>query len=98
MATEDEALAAFGLVREGPEPDDATFRVWPENWQALVIFSALATQWAVGMGGPTGLRYESIPVVLRMRQVPRADWPRLFEQVRVMESESLKYFAERRSG
>lgn len=98
MATEDEALAAFGLVREGPEPEDATFCVWPENWQAFVLFSGLATQWSVGMGGPTGLRYESIPVVMRMRKIPRDDWPTLFEQVRVMESEALKYFAEKRSG
>lgn len=98
MAAEDEALAAFGLKREGPLPEDAAFRVWPENWEAVRMFIVLATQWSVGMNGPTGLRYESLPMVLRMRQVPRAEWSGLFDQVRVMEAEALKYFAEQRGG
>jgi hypothetical protein len=98
VATEDKALEAFGLKRDGPPPDDASVRVWPENWQAFRLFVALSTQWNVGMGGPTGIRYESIPTVLRLRAVPRGEWSLLFEQLRTMESEALKYFAERRNG
>jgi hypothetical protein len=97
-ATEDEALAAFGVKREGPPPADAVFRVWPEHWEAFRLFVAMSTQWNVGMNGPTGLRYESIPTVLRLRAIPRADWLLIFEQMRTMESEALKYFAERRNG
>jgi hypothetical protein len=31
--------------------------VWPENWPAFQLFAEIATQWRVGMNGPTGLDY-----------------------------------------
>lgn len=98
MASEDEALAAFGLKRDGPEPEDAAFEVWPENWPAVQVFVALGTQWTVGMAGSTGLRYEVLPFVLEMQGVARDEWPELFAQIRLCESEALKLFAERRDG
>jgi hypothetical protein len=56
----------------------------------LGVFSRLTTQFNVGpMGGVVGLRYEAIPIVLRLLQVPRAECPKLFEQLRVCESEAL---------
>ena len=58
----------------------------------------MVTQWAVGMNGPIGLRYEAMALVMRVRGVPRAEWPAVFDRVRVMEAETLKYFAERRNG
>lgn len=97
MQAEDEALAAFGLKRD-EVPEDAHLRVWPENWDAVQLFIALATQWQVGFNGPVGLRYEAVPMVLRLRGVPRSGWPMLFDQVRLMEAEALKFFAERRGG
>jgi hypothetical protein len=97
VASEDAALAAFGLKRDGT-PEDADFEVWPDNWQAFTVFAAVATQWTVGMNGPTGLRYESLPFVLELHGIERADWPEVFGQLRVCESEALKYFAERRNG
>lgn len=63
-----------------------------------MTFVAVATQWTVGMGGPVGLRYEVLPVVLKMRRVPAPQWGEVFEGVRIMESEALKIFAERRGG
>ncbi|MEY2654570.1 MAG: hypothetical protein RLZZ524_1598 [Pseudomonadota bacterium] len=98
MASEDEALAAFGLKRDGPEPEDAAFDVWPENWRAVQVFASLGTQWTVGMAGSTGLRYEALPFVFEMQGVDRAQWPELFDQIRVCEVEALKLFAERRDG
>lgn len=97
MRSEDEALAAFGLEREA-EPADAHYDVWPENWPAVQVFAGLMTQWNVSMAGPTGLRYEAIPVVLRMRGVPRGEWSEVFYGLQVMEAEALKHFAEKRNG
>ena len=71
--------------------------VWPEHWDAVLAFMALGTQWNVGMAGPIGLRYEVIPIVLRMQGVRRQDWPHVFECIRVMEGEALRFFAERRA-
>ena len=97
VRSEDEALAAFGLARDAP-PADEHVEVWPEHWQTVLTFAALMTQWHMSMAGPSGLRYETIPVVLRLRGVPRQDWPDIFDGLRVMEAEALKHFAERRNG
>ena len=59
------------------------------------VFSRLTTQINVGpMGGVLGLRYEAIPVVLRLLAVPREEWPDLFERIRVMESEAMQIWNE----
>jgi hypothetical protein len=40
------------------------FAVWPENWPAVQLFQAMATQWHTsGMGYRTGLVYASVPQV-----------------------------------
>lgn len=50
---------------------------------------SLLSQWRVGMSGPTGLDYSAIPTVLRLTCVPRAAWPDVFEDLRVMEDAAL---------
>lgn len=42
------------------------------------------------MGMVTGLRYESLEVIMRMRCVPPRDRAAIFDQVRIMEPEALK--------
>ena len=69
--------------------------VWPENWQALETFSALQTQWRIGMGGPTGLDYAVLPAVMDLQHIPAPDRPALFDSLRVMEAEALRVFADR---
>lgn len=98
VQSEDEALAAFGLKRDGPPPDDGAVDVWPNNWPAVQVFAACGTQWTVGMAGSTGLRYEALPFIFEMQGVQRAQWPELFGLVRLCEAEALKFFAERRDG
>jgi hypothetical protein len=86
----DEALAAFGLVQVGEEPD-RHFGVWPENWKTVEVFGAMGTQWnAVGMGGVVGLRYESLPAVMRYCAVPPADRAHVFHGLRTMERAALE--------
>ena len=31
--------------------------MWPENWDAVVMFNRLQTQWRTGPRGPVGLDY-----------------------------------------
>jgi hypothetical protein len=47
---------------------------------------AMGTQWRVGMGGATGLDYGVLPHVLRLVGVPKREWPRVFDDLRVMEA------------
>lgn len=50
----------------------------------------MGTQWNVGPVGVIGLRYESLPVVMRLRGVEPARRRGVFDDLRVMESEALK--------
>lgn len=70
--------------------------IWPENWQAFRVFYRLRTQWASGMGGAIGLRYETLPFALRLEQVARADWPEVTDGLQIMEHETLRLLAEKK--
>lgn len=84
-----EQLEEAELHDAEPEP----FAVWPENIEAVALFTQMASQWqvAMSMNGTLrwiGLRYESLEAVLRLQRVARTEWARLFSQVRSMEAEA----------
>lgn len=85
----DPAAAAWGFT----EADMAALpvEVWPDNMDAVKVFSAMGTQWRTGMSGVTGLDYAVLPSVLRLTAVPRADWPAVFDDLRVMEGAALTH-------
>lgn len=64
--------------------------IWPENYQAYLLFCTMDTQWRIGMSGPTGLDYAALPMALRMIAAPRAEWQQLMADIRVMESAALQ--------
>ena len=66
------------------------FEVWPENWDAVRVFSAMGTQWSYAFNGVVGLRYEALPFVLRALALPRSAWPEVFARLRAMESEFMR--------
>lgn len=68
--------------------------VWETNWQSVLVFEAMGTQWRSGFSGPTGLDYGAVPAVLRFSSVPRAQWAQVFDDVRVMEGAALKCMAD----
>ena len=70
---------------------------WPEHQVAVAVFSKMATQWRTGFSGATGLDYGALPTVLRLAGVPRADWPALFDDIRVMERGALHLMREKTS-
>lgn len=72
-----------------------TVEIWPDNLQAYEVFASLGTQWRIGMAGPTGMDYAAIPVTLRLMAVPRAEWPQLFADLRVMEGAALEAMSRR---
>lgn len=56
--TNDDA-AVFGVTLPKPKPKESTdFEVWEENWDAVIMFLRLQTQWQVSMSGYVGLKYE----------------------------------------
>jgi|AraplaMF_Col_mLB_1032019.scaffolds.fasta_scaffold172703_2 hypothetical protein len=80
-------LAQIGLVLDDVRPPDV--EVWPDNAVALGVFVQMETQWRVGMGGPVGLDYTALRIVMRMNRIPPDEQSELFEAVRVMERAAL---------
>lgn len=64
--------------------------VWPENWDSVQVFISLGTQWTVGPGGPIGLVYASLPVVLRRWRIPLDRRDAVFDDLQVMEGAALE--------
>ncbi len=69
---------------------DKLVEVWPENWQTVGLFISVATQWRIGMGGPTGLDYNVLFRILDNMGCSRDEWDQLFDDIRVMESAALE--------
>lgn len=72
------------------------FGVFSDNWLAARVFVMLDTQWRVGFGGPTGLDYGALPIVMRQCGVAPAERGEVFELVRVMERAALRKMGEKR--
>lgn len=93
-----QALAAMGLQMEQdlePEHIDC----FPDNWQALHVFRALARQWRIAHNGHAlGLEYGPIPGVLQMMGIKPQDHAQMFADLRDMEDEAMALFRERRRG
>lgn len=65
----------------------ANFEVWEENWDTVLMFLRLQTQWNASMGGVTGLNYSSLEYLGRL--YPVEDPVALFEGLQVMEIKAL---------
>jgi hypothetical protein len=72
--------------------------VWPEHETPLAAFSAMGTQWRIGMNGPTGLDYAALPAVLDLVEVPHNERPEVFAALRIMEAAALTVMSELRKG
>lgn len=76
------------------ELEGTTFDIHEDTQDTVATFMALQTQWRViaGMGGVVhqGINYAAVPAVLSLIGIPRADRPRVFSELRVMEVAALK--------
>lgn len=65
--------------------------VWHDNWPALELFAACATQWRAGpAGGVTGLDYTAVRSVMQMSAV--LDQHQMFDDIRLLELGALTAF------
>lgn len=95
---QDEALAAFGLELGGSSaPPPEYFLLWPEHEPVLRIWFAVQTQWRHGMAGPTGLDYQGVQAICRLRQLGRgAELARWIADLQIMELAALDELARQR--
>lgn len=73
------------MIIEKPEPE--VFEVCPENWNTVVMWCRVQTQWRTSAGGAIGLDYSVLAWLFKMYAVddPRA----LLEDLQVMEGAAL---------
>lgn len=83
-----EQIAAAGL-----RPVKKDFEVLEENWETVMIFLKMQTQWNVSMAGLTGLNYSALDYLSRLYSVK--DPVSLFEGIQVMELAALGCFSKR---
>lgn len=78
------------------EPE--AFEIWKENRHTVAVFFAMGTQWETNADGVrTGLKYEALPAVERMfPKIPRRKWPRIYNEIRIMEAAALEVIFQKR--
>lgn len=104
-----DALAALGLRApaagdsQDPAADPATdppaapeVYLWPCNAPVWALWQRVQTQWHIGMGGPTGLRYDGVRVVMDFCGLPKKERAWAFECLQGMERAALEAFASQR--
>jgi alpha-amylase/alpha-mannosidase (GH57 family) len=94
LGLNDQQVAAYMAEHQAEEAEE-TLAVWPENWDALMLFFRLKTQWLVGFGGATGLNYESVEWVMALLKIE--DKAGTFERLQVLEFAALDAWAEKDS-
>ena len=69
--------------------------VWEENWDTVVMFLRMTTQWNTSMAGLTGLNYPSLEWLCKLYSVK--DPVAIFEGIQVMESAALAILNSKRA-
>ena len=82
LGASEEQIAAAQL-----EAVKHNFEVWEENWEAVMMFLRMQTQWNVSMNGLIGLNYQALETLIRLYHVKQP--VELFEKVQVIERAAL---------
>jgi len=73
-------------ARRKAQPEEEIFWVYEENWQSVLFFFALQTQWRIGgMGGYIGLDYAGVESDIRLSEIPRRKRKALWADIKIME-------------
>lgn len=78
----------MGVVLPEPDSRNENFEVWDENWDIVMMFLRLQTQWNVVMGGFTGLKYEALRWMCDLYSVE--DPKTMLEGIQIMEAAALQ--------
>ena len=87
-APDEKELQAFGLTLEDVAMEPV--EIWPENETAFHLFSALGTQWRVGMSGATGMDFGVVYHKMDRMKLTDAEFDDLEQAIQTMEREALK--------
>ena len=90
--TKQDALAlGLELPNEKVKEKEKFFEVLPDNWDAVMIFCNMQTQWSTSFGGFVGLRYEVLLMQGGMFDLYNiTDRRKILEELQIMEATALK--------
>ena len=75
------------------------FEVWEENWEAVMMFLRMQTQWIVSMSGYVGLKYEVLVGSGGLFDLYNVgDRRDVFERIQVLEATALTELRKRSDG
>ena len=63
---DDAAVLGISMPKQKEEP---VFEVWEDNWEVVMMFLRLQTQWNTTMGGFIGIKYEVLEWLCRLYSV-----------------------------
>lgn len=72
----------------GDVEDEKPYEVDQDNWNAVMIFVAMCSQWRTSMAGLTGLDYNALPIVTQMGGYQCS--PDDFASIRILEAAAMK--------
>nr|WP_301539364.1 DUF1799 domain-containing protein [Methylomonas sp. ZR1] len=74
---------------------ETCFKVEAENWESVMVFLSLDTQWQIGaMGEVIGLNYAGVESVFRIKRIKNRE--ALFDDLQIMERAAVTAFREQR--
>lgn len=83
-----EDAAGFGIPEQPHDESENVCEVWDENWDILMMFLKLQTQWNTTMAGYSGLNYQSLEWFCRVYNIE--DVSAMVDGIRIMEAAALK--------
>ena len=66
---------------------EKNFEVWEENWESVMFFIKMMTQWRTTMGGVIGLDYSVLQMLFDLYDIDNRK--EIFENIQVMEQEAM---------
>mgnify|MGYP003129306709 FL=1 len=70
------------------------FGVWEENWESVMFFIKMMTQWRTTMGGVIGLDYSVLQMLFDLYDIDNRK--EIFENIQVMEQEAMLHMNKER--
>ena len=70
------------------------FEVWEENWESVMFFIKMMTQWRTTMGGVIGLDYSVLQMLFDLYDIDNRK--EIFENIQVMEQEAMLHMNKER--
>jgi hypothetical protein len=90
LSAQDKANMTLMGLSDADYAADEDVDVWPENWDAVLLFDAIGTQWLVGPNGPYGLNYLVLYQRMdRMKLTPER-YQEMEDQIRILEGAALE--------